>query len=275
MRSDRALSAFALPRAAPFGRRVTRKQQQPDAIRLFYFASLRALMSKAHARVTAELLPLVHELRPDHVDADDRERMRAKAREIADQFSKRLIVKPFVTQVAQRTASFQKAQLQAQLKDAISVAPFIRDAALEGQIAQFTRENVALIKTVPERYFAGIETMVIDKVEAGTRATTIAKQLEERYSVAESDAALIANDQVGKFYGELNRTRQTELGIRGYVWTTAHDNRVRDNHEELDGTAVDWDDPPEGGGTDNLETGHPGSGINCRCQAIPDVSGLL
>lgn len=288
----RPLTAYSFART----RRPLRRQLQPDAVRLFYFSALRALMAKAHAMVTAELLPLVHELRPDdrqdathgdgwlrlvdplHIDASDEERIRSTVQRLAKQFSRSLTpnkLKPLAEQVAKRTADFQKAQLQGQLQQVLSVAPFIRDEGLAIASAKFTTENVSLIKTVPERYFAQLEQVVVDGVAAGSRAGTIANEIEERYGVAESNALRIANDQVGKFYGELNQTRQEELGITGYVWNSAHDNRVRDEHRQLDGSAQAWDSPPEGGGTDAAEPGHPGSGINCRCFASPDVSDLL
>lgn len=267
------LSAYRIPKRT----QRMRRQLHPDAVRLFYFSRLRALMAKAHAMITAELLPLVHELAPDiKKDATDSEKVRSTVRRLAKQFARDITpnkLKPLAEQVAQRTASFQKAQLQAQIKEVLGVAPLIRDAGLADAAAVFTKENVALIKTVPERYFSEVENTVIDGVNAGTRATTIAKGLEERYQVSESNAARIANDQVGKFFGELNDTRQRELGITRAIWTTVHDSRVRDSHEALDGQPYDL-----GEGLVDDQTGEtviPGESINCRCQGLPDLSGLL
>lgn len=65
------------------------------------------------------------------------------------------------------------------------------------------------------------------------------------------------------------------MGVTGYIWRTANDNRVRDNHGDLDGQRFTWDDPPMGGGTSEDEPGHSGSGIQCRCYAEPDLSPLL
>lgn len=264
--------------AGPKRRLKVRRQLQPDSVRLFYFSNLRALMARAHARVTDEVLPLVHETFKDDARRDAADDVKAKIREVAKAFARQVAPGPLrilTDKVAERTAAFQKVQLQNQLKDVLGVAPFFADAKLSAMSEAFTRENVALIKTVPERYFAELEQVVSNAVPSGARATTISKQIEERYSVSESNAARLANDQVGKFYGDLNRTRQRELGITGYEWATVHDGRVRDNHEQLDGTFHEWDDPPMGGGTDDREAGHPGSGINCRCNAIPDVRPLL
>lgn len=280
-----ALARFAVPR-----RKVrVRRQLQPDAVRLFYFSALRALMSKAHALVTAELLPLLHEIVPDakadaagprlvRADAEAEEQVRAKVRELAKVFGRNITpnkLRPLAEKVAERTSEFQKAQLSAQLKDAIGVSPLLRDEGLAAAADAFTVENVALIKTVPERYFGEIEQVVVDGVNGGQRATTIAKDIEARFEVSTTNAARIANDSVGKFFGDLNRVRQQELGITRYTWVTAHDNRVRDTHRGLDGQVFEWADPPMGGGTDEAEAGNPGFGINCRCQGLPDVEGFL
>jgi SPP1 gp7 family putative phage head morphogenesis protein len=273
-----ALSQLRFPKRPRTARRM-RRQLQPDTQRLYYFSGVRALMAKAHALVTAELLPLVHELRGDaRTDADEGERIRAKLTELAKKFARNVTpgaLRPLVATVAQRTSDFQKTQLAAQLKDALGVAPVLRDADLAALAEDFTAENIALIRTVPERYFGELADVVTEAINAGSRASTIADLIEERYGVSETNAARIANDQVGKFFGDLNQTRQEELGITTYTWATAHDNRVRDNHEELDGTVQSWDVPPPGGGTNEDEDGHPGEGINCRCQALPDVDAFL
>jgi SPP1 gp7 family putative phage head morphogenesis protein len=230
-------------------------------------------MAKAHAMVTAELLPIVHGIRQD---ASDEEHVRSTVKRLAKQFARDITpnkLKPLADQVAQRTSDFQKVQLQSQIKDVIGVTPLIRDEGLADAAAAFTKENVALIKTVPERYFSDVESTVVDGINSGARATTIAKDLEQRYQVSESNAARIANDQVGKFFGDLNDTRQQELGITQAVWTTVHDNRVRDSHQELDGQIYDLGD-----GLMDDQTGEkviPGEAINCRCQGMPDLSGLL
>jgi SPP1 gp7 family putative phage head morphogenesis protein len=50
-----------------------------------------------------------------------------------------------------------------------------------------------------------------------------------------------------------------------YVWRTQDDAKVRPSHRANDGQLFDWSDAPE--------TGHPGADYNCRCQAIPYVTG--
>ena len=84
---------------------------------------------------------------------------------------------------------------------------------------------------------------------------------EVRYRVSKSKAKLIARDQTGKLYGEINQARQDEAGITSYIWRTSMDERVRDEHAEREGQEFEWCAPPD--------DGHPGIPIQCRCEAEP------
>lgn len=104
---------------------------------------------------------------------------------------------------------------------------------------------------------------------ASTRVEVVREQIQERLGVVRSRAELIARDQTLKIYGEIQEERQRNAGITHYVWSTSEDERVRPDHEDLDGTTQAWDDPPV---VDKRtgQRGHPGSGsINCRCAAVP------
>ena len=59
--------------------------------------------------------------------------------------------------------------------------------------------------------------------------------------------------------------RKQVQGNGQYVWRTQDDDKVRPAHMANERHIFSWDDPPE--------TGHPGAGYNCRCQAIPYVHG--
>lgn len=131
---------------------------------------------------------------------------------------------------------------------------------LQPEIKSFTKENVKLIKSIPDQYFDKIEKMVVRNVQKGALSSEIKQNILKEYSVSERRAALIARDQVNKFNGNLNELRQTDLGVKKYVWETSLDERVRPEHEARHGKTFSWKDPPP--------DGHPGEAINCRCIAI-------
>ncbi len=177
---------------------------------------------------------------------------------------------PIAAKYGATTSDFQRAQLAKQARAAVSID--VRklsglDRKVPEQITKFAETNAQLIVGLGQRMAEDIAEIVEDGVVAGTRWETIAGRLAHAGQVTESRAALIARDQVGKLFGDINKQRQTNLGVTRYVWRTVRDNRVREEHEALDGDSIAWDSPPA--------DGHPGEAVNCRCYADPDFSELL
>jgi SPP1 gp7 family putative phage head morphogenesis protein len=270
-----AMRRPAIPKRLP-------RQLQPDAIRLRYFAKIRkTLIADMRAWINRLLVPELPKLAAKgqaargvnaeaKADAADDLDVGEILDEIADRMAAKWTREKFVDLVqpfAQDTAQFQAAQLNKQLEalvgvDVIGTEPWLGDA-----LGAWVKENVALIKTIPVQAFGEIEKTLTASIANGDRWETMAEDLQDRLGVSESRANLIARDQTGKLYGDLNRVRQTDLGITRYTWRTMRDNRVRDEHEERDGEVFEWDGPPE--------DGNPGEPIQCRCYAEPDIGHLL
>lgn len=258
-------------------RRRMPRQLQPDAIRLEYMkAIIRLALEPARAAVERELVPrlplIVADARRARGDRRDApEDVNAALDEITDEFWRKSFepteVAALAATFADRTQKFNREQLRAQARAALGVDPFHAEPDLLPHVKAFVAENVALIKTVPNTYFDDVEKTVTAGVRAGVRHEDIARQLRERYGVAEQRAKLIARDQVGKFYGDLNRVRQKAMGVERYTWRSVNDNRVRKEHAERDGLVYEWSKPPA--------DGHPGHAINCRCSPEPDFSDIL
>lgn len=258
-------------------RRRLPPQRQPDSVRLAYYQGIRQILGEAKAAVMREIAPHLEAWAPpepqrtDEVSRPNQKARRAIDRAVRAWEARRALHERAMADLAERigdrTSDWQRGELSKQLRARLGVDLPTNDAGLQTKLADFTARNVALIKSVPAEYFADIERVVLEGVREGRRHEQIAKDLTERHSVAESHARLIARDQVGKFHGELNRARQQAAGITRYIWRTSRDNRVREEHEERDGEAFEWSSPPE--------DGHPGHAINCRCNADPDVEGLI
>lgn len=179
-------------------------------------------------------------------------------------------VLPIASKYGAATSDFQRAQLAKQARAAVSID--VRklaglDRNVPKQIVAFAETNAQLITGLGQRMADDIADIVQEGVVSGSRWETIAGRLAHAGQVTESRAALIARDQVGKLFGDINKQRQTNLGVTRYVWRTVRDNRVREEHEALDGDSIAWDSPPA--------DGHPGEAVNCRCYADPDFSELL
>jgi SPP1 gp7 family putative phage head morphogenesis protein len=162
------------------------------------------------------------------------------------------------------TNKSNRRQVARVLADVLAVRPWALEMA-EPEIRALTKgfvlENVDLIKAIPEKYFGGIQAKVEKAQREGTRVETLAKELSETAGMTRRHARLIARDQVGKLFGDMNKIRQQKAGISRFVWRTMQDERVREEHEALDGEEFSWDDPPG--------EGIPGEPIQCRCTAEP------
>ena len=249
------------------------RQLFPKHLERDYLAKLLDLLRLTHARVLARLVPqlpaLVREqsaIRGDAPAGEVDDTLAAVRLELGGTFSSsnlERIVQPLGVGISRA----QKDQLGRQVRAALGVEVPINDPNLSKQLESFTQENVALIKTIPRQYLEQVQSTVLAGITGGDRWEEIAADLEDRFNVAESRAALIARDQVGKFYGALQRARQENLGVTSYIWRTAGDERVREEHALREGERFQWDSPPE--------DGHPGEPINCRCTADPDLEAVL
>lgn len=125
---------------------------------------------------------------------------------------------------------------------------------------RWARENAALITSVEERYLDDVARAVQATVTEGR--TDLDKVLTERFGVADSNAKRVARTEVAKLNSQITQNRQLALGITHYRWVSAHDERVRPSHRDLNGTVRAWNDP-------HPTEGHPGEAVNCRCIAEP------
>lgn len=244
----------------------------PDAqARRYRRALVGRVLPAALELVRAELLPLLERA------AEQSSRLARDADEIGDAIDRaeqrffqqwtRARMARLVRPIADEIERLHSAGLNRPLRAIVGVDAVGGEPWLERAVDEFTTENVALIRSIPARFFDDLETNLKRELADGARFEELIGIVEERYSVSTSRAELIARDQAGKFYGDLNRVRQGDLGIERFTWRTVRDNRVREEHEDRDGETYAWSAPPDG------ET--PGEPVNCRCYAEPDLRGLL
>lgn len=148
-----------------------------------------------------------------------------------------------------------------------------RNPSIQGEIDQWVNANINLIESGTHAPIDGrrlksvlgcVESMVHEAHASGLRVEELSGQLQ-RMGVGKARANLIARDQILKLNGQINRQRQLAAGITQYTWSTSKDERVRDEHADLEGSVQSWDAPPP--------PGHPGQDYQCRCTAIPIMPG--
>lgn len=258
------------------------RQAEPTNIQRSYGVALVAIIRRFRALLAPllEALPsLVKDAAAQESIHRDGARLDAdgygkRVRELMDRARRRLAdtvdtssVETLARTFARQTATYQRIQLAKQLRAALGADPFMADRRLVPLTEAFVDSNVGLIRSLTDRAALQVEDTVMNGLRAGRLHADLAQDIEERLGVAESRARLIARDQVGKFYGQVNAARQRSLGVTRFIWRTVNDERVRDEHDARNGETYEYDDPPDG----EL----PGEPINCRCYAEPVLDDIL
>lgn len=255
------------------------RQQPPTRIEQEYAAAiLRLVVAGVRAALgpldeaLPELLASAAKARAQALrgDADEGKKIRKlieKARgEASDAITTKDLEK-LARKFAERTSSFQKTQLNRQVKGALGADIFVSDKRLKPIVENFVHNNVSLIRNMSDRLLLDIEGATMNAVQNGVLHETLAETFAQQFGIAEGRAKLIARDQIGKAYGQINASRQLAMGIASFRWRTVMDERVRSEHQDLEGETFRFDEPPT--------AGLPGEEIGCRCYAEPVLDELV
>ena len=136
------------------------------------------------------------------------------------------------------------------------------------------RENVGLIKTLPQDVADKVVRDIVDEAIKGKRARTIETIIREQTDKhSRASARLIARTEVSKTTTAITKARSEDLDIKWYVWRTALDgDRVRESHRNMEGVLVAWTNPPSPEklvGEKDVGNYHAGNIWNCRCYPEP------
>jgi SPP1 gp7 family putative phage head morphogenesis protein len=124
----------------------------------------------------------------------------------------------------------------------------------DGDLEGWVEENLQLIKKLNNELLPQLKDYLLSAFKGEGRSQYLAETIQKITGFTEQRSSLIANDQVLKLYGQLNKHNQTKVGIDDYIWRTAGDDRVRPRHEERDDKQFNWHDGLL-----------PGEEVRCRC----------
>jgi SPP1 gp7 family putative phage head morphogenesis protein len=173
-------------------------------------------------------------------------------------------------QVGVGTDDFNEKQWRRLIRNAYGVAPTAEDPnRYQAQLDNWANENAKLITNIPQKAIDQIREDSIEALTSGTTVDDLKAIIHERIDVADSRAELIARDQVAKLNADLNRERQTDVGVEQYIWRTVGDERVRDSHVDCDGETFSWDNDTSLNGVPKPDGNDPGQDYQCRCWAEP------
>lgn len=150
-----------------------------------------------------------------------------------------------------------------------SVNSLAKEEKFFGPVLEKFNENISKIKEVPFEV-----TKILRKAYLngeGLRGTEFEKLIYERMK---KRAKLIVRTESSKINAVFTEVRAKALNIKGYIWSSSGDKRVRDSHNKLDGVLIFWNDPPtfrsiSKKGNVSEMIGNAGEFPNCRCVSLP------
>lgn len=164
-------------------------------------------------------------------------------------------------------------QMRASLRDAGMTVKFKPTEASKAAYQATVAENVALIKSIPQKFLVDVEVQVWGAVMRGSTLGELTDIIRDKYGVAQSRAALIATDQNAKAKAIIENTRRRELGITEAIWMHSSAGVTpRPTHVAMNGKRYLLSD----GMYDSDEKEHvwPGQLIRCRCSSKPVIPGF-
>lgn len=177
--------------------------------------------------------------------------------------------------------NFSEKEFTRIIKLLTNVKPPINTIWYDTIIADFINKNINLIKGLTDE----LRKKTYDTIYQGLSKRMTTEQIAGELSKLNKQfegyrSRLIARDQVSKYYGDMEKLRQKDIGIDKYIWITERDEKVRPKHASLDGMYCRWDndsvysDDGENweNRTGNMFIGIPGEDINCRCHSTPVIN---
>lgn len=150
---------------------------------------------------------------------------------------------------------------------------FVQTPAMKDVLQATIKQNVSLIKSIPQEYLSEVEGLVMRSVQQGRKLDELTDDIELLYDVTRKRAALIAVDQNNKATSAMTKARQLSLGITEGTWFHSHaGKKPRPTHKKMNGRkfklAEGMYDPHE------KRRVMPGELIHCRCTWRPVIPGL-
>lgn len=154
--------------------------------------------------------------------------------------------------------------------DAITIAPKVTPQIRERLTNELTENLQLTVKNFTKEKTLELRKLAEANAFAGGRSDRLAKVIEAQFGVTKRKANFLADQETGLLVSKYRESRYAEAGVRDYIWSTSHDDRVRHDHAELDGKRFSFSNPP----ITNRATGarnNPGQDFRCRCNALPIV----
>jgi len=151
---------------------------------------------------------------------------------------------------------------------ALGVYPELTAKSKEILSEEYSENMKLYIKKFTEEAIHSVREQTEKNAVAGFRFDRLAAILQDQYKVSAAKAEFLARTETSIFMSKFHEMQYAEAGVTRYVWQTAGDQRVRDDHKYLNGKTFFFSQPPIADKATGTRA-NPGAIWNCRCVARP------
>lgn len=150
----------------------------------------------------------------------------------------------------------------------IPTFPFVMTPEMQNILDLTIEENVNLIKSIPQKYFTQVKSIVYEGIARGGDLHYMTNELVKQTGITQRRAALIARDQNNKATTQMATARYKSVGIEEGVWShSGGGSKPRPKHVAANGKRFKLSKGLPIG--DKGEYVPPGMLINCKCTFRP------
>lgn len=247
----------------------------PKAIGISYNAELQRMVRRIKKDIDQSINPLVKDLEFEYTADSWADVIEVSLAALRQRWSS-AVFNRFAERMASKFVQAVNLQNQQQFQNqykSFGINVYAGNQTVSDYLDATVKDNVRLIKSIPDQYLTQVESIVLGNMRAGMRPSAINKQLQDQFGVTERRARVISRDQVSKASNGLAKKRMESSGFVYFKWLDSSDQRVRSRHRAIANKVTMYgkgiykmDDLPLNG------KGIPifcGDDIQCRCVPIP------
>lgn len=247
----------------------------PKAIGISYNAELQRMVRRIKKDIDQSIKPQVKDLEFEYTADSWADVIEVSLAALRQRWSS-AVFNRFAERMASKFVQAVNLQNQQQFQNqykSFGINIYAGNQAVSDYLDATVKDNVRLIKSIPDQYLTQVESIVLGNMRAGMRPSAINKQLQDQFGVTERRARVISRDQVSKASNGLAKKRMESSGFKYFQWIDSKDSRVRSRHKHISNKVTKYgkgiysfSDLPIG------EQGvpvAPGQPIQCRCVMRP------
>ncbi|AUR98851.1 head morphogenesis domain protein [Vibrio phage 1.256.O._10N.286.45.F8] len=247
----------------------------PKAIGISYNAELQRMVRRIKKDIDQSIKPQVKDLEFEYTADSWADVIEVSLSALRQRWSS-TVFNRFAERMASKFVQAVNLQNQQQFQNqykSFGINIYAGNQAVSDYLDATVKDNVRLIKSIPDQYLTQVESIVLGNMRAGMRPSAINKQLQDQFGVTERRARVISRDQTSKASNGLAKKRMESSGFKYFQWIDSKDSRVRSRHKHIANKVTKYgkgiysfSDLPIG------EQGvpvAPGQPIQCRCVMRP------